>query len=92
MNGLLETLRYAQVSISMLEVALLAAVLVLAMIFRASRIGVMAAFLFVLRWGWSFIRGHYGSGNLAYQYAYLAVGGIVIVLGVVSMVRQRDVG
>lgn len=92
MSGLWEALRFAQVNVSIIEVAVLAAILLLAVIFRATRIGMLAAFLFVLRWGWDFVRAHDGANHLASQYAYLAIGGILIVLGNISMVRQRDVG
>ena len=87
MRDFLEVVRHAQITMPSLEVMLLFILLSLTLLLRANRIGLVAAYLFVYRWGWIFFQESFGRDQLAFQYSYILMGGIVLVLSVISMFR-----
>lgn len=89
MNEFLQALQETSIRVSSMEVVLQLALLALAMVFRAFRIGMLAAYLFSLRWGWQFFESRLGGNDLVFRYGYMLFGGTIFVLGVIGMLRQR---
>jgi len=89
MNNFLQMLQETSIRVSSMEVVLQLALLALAMVFRAFRIGMLAAYLFSLRWGWQFFESRWGGNDLVLRYCYMLFGGAIFVLGVIGMMRQR---
>ncbi|MBU1695022.1 MAG: hypothetical protein KJ726_07325 [Verrucomicrobia bacterium] len=92
MNDFLQALQETSIRVSSMEVVLQLALLALAMVFRAFRIGMLAAYLFSLRWGWQFFETRLGSDDLVFRYGYLLCGGTILVLGIIGMLHQRGEG
>jgi hypothetical protein len=83
----LDTLRHTQVAAPSIEIIFLLALLAICLVFRATRIGLLVAYLFVYRWGWLFIAQTFGQEANTYLSGYAVFGVLVIALTVISMVR-----
>lgn len=91
MQEFLHVIRSAQVSAPSLELMLLLAVLALALVFRATRLGLFVAYIFVYRWGWLFFNETFGKDQRMYLQWYTVLGAVVAVLGIISLLTQdRD--
>jgi hypothetical protein len=77
----MELIQGATVSLPAVELSALILVLTLALMFRFSRSGIIAAYLFTYKRGWNFLTDH----NQGYLMCYLIFGVLVGVLGVISM-------
>lgn len=90
MHEFFHTLQTTQITTPSLELVLLMVLLTLTLVFKATRIGLMTAFLFVYRWGWIFFNETFGKEQMAYLYGYMLFGVIVAILSVVSMLRPSS--
>jgi len=79
------TLSHATLSLPAIEVVILIAIVAICLVFRLSRIGLVAAYLFTYRWGWMFFDDQ-PQGTLM---AYLIFGCLVGILTVVGMLTTE---
>jgi len=80
-------LQTTQITTPSLELMLLMVLLTITLVFKATRIGLMTAFLFVYRWGWIFFDKTFGREQMAFLYGYILFGAVVVILSVASMFR-----
>lgn len=90
MNELLEIIRQTNVPIPTLELLALLIILTVSLIFKATRIGLLMAYLFVFRWGWLFIHETFRGQHETFVISYLAFGALVTVLSVIMTIRSSD--
>ncbi|MBA4389299.1 MAG: hypothetical protein C0404_15110 [Verrucomicrobia bacterium] len=81
---LYEMLRKATLTLPALEVTLLVVIFAVCLVFRFSRVGLVAGYIFVYRWGWIFFADHEQS----FLVSYLVFGMVVGTLAVVQMMRS----
>ena len=89
-NEFFHIVRTTQVTTPTLELMLLMVLLTITLVFKATRLGLLTAFLFVYRWGWIFLNETFGREQMAFLYGYILFGAIVIILSVVNMLRPSD--
>jgi hypothetical protein len=90
MNEFLEIAKQTSVPIPTLEILALLVMLTISLIFKATRIGLLVAYLFVFRWGWLFIQETFQGPHDTLLFSYLAFGVLVTALSVVMMIRSSD--
>jgi len=81
--------REAEISAPSLEVLFLLVILSVCLLFKATRVGLLVAFLFVYRWGFLFFQENFTGDQYAFVYGYLVFGVLVVLLTIVSVYRQR---
>ena len=90
MREFIHILQTTQITTPSLELVLLMVLLTLTLVFKATRIGLLTAFLFVYRWGWIFFNDTFGKEQMTYLYGYMLFGVIVAILSVISMLRPSN--
>jgi hypothetical protein len=90
MNEYLEIAQQTNVPIPTLELLALLVMLTISLIFKATRVGLLVAYLFVFRWGWLFFRETFHDQHDSFLFSYLAFGVLVTALSVIMMVRSPD--
>ena len=90
MNEFVEIIKQTNVPIPTLELLALLVMLTISLIFKATRIGLLVAYLFVFRWGWLFFHETFLDQHESFLFSYLAFGALVTVLSVVMMFRSSD--
>ena len=86
MNGigpLIDTLSGASLTVSALELSLLMIILSACLVFRFSKTGLIAAYLFCYKLGWIVMSSH----SQSYMIGYLVFGVIVGVVTVIGMLK-----
>lgn len=81
------SMQNANLSLPALEVSLLLVVLTCCLVFRFSKTGLIASYIFSYRWGWLFFTDH----EQEYLLAYLVFGIVVGTLTVVQLMRAPAV-
>lgn len=89
MNEILEIAKQTNVPIPTLELLVLLIILAVSLVFKATRVGLLTAYLFVFRWGWLFIHETF-HGQYEALITYIAFGAAVTLLSVVMMIRSSD--
>jgi len=92
MNEFLQILKETEISAPPIEMLLLLGILSISLVFKASRVGLLAAFLFVFRWGYVFFKENFDGDQYSFVYGYILFGLIVVVLSIISMYRQKNEG
>jgi hypothetical protein len=90
MNEFLEIAKQTSVPIPTLELLALLVMLTISLVFKATRVGLLVAYLFVFRWGWLFIHETFGVKHDTFMISYLVFGAFVTALSVVMMIRSSD--
>lgn len=90
MNEFLEVAKQTSVPIPTLELLALLVILTVSLIFKATRIGLLMAYLFVFRWGWLFIHETFRGQHETFVISYLAFGALVTILSVIMTIRSSD--
>jgi hypothetical protein len=90
MNELLEAAKQTQVPIPTIELLLLLVILTISLIFKATRVGLLMAYLFVFRWGWLFFHETLQGQNQSFMIGYLAFGILVVLLSLIIMIGSND--
>ncbi len=85
-----ETVRHAQIVAPSMELMILLGILTVALVCRAVRIGLTAAYLFAFRWGWLFVSENLAKKDIVYLQAYVLLGVFVLVLGLIGMMRENS--
>lgn len=86
----IDTVRHTQIAAPSLELMLLLGILTIALIFRAVRVGLTAAYLFTFRWGWLFISETLAKKDAVFMQVYIFLGVIVFILGLIGMMRENS--
>jgi len=89
MNELLEIINQTNVPIPTLELLALLVILTISLIFKATRTGLLTAYLFVFRWGWLFIHETFRD-QYETMVTYIVFGAVVVLLSVIIMLRSSD--
>ena len=76
--------RAATITLPAAELSLLLIVLSFCLVLKFCRVGLIAAYLFLYRWGWMF----FISARERYQVAYLVFGAVVGLLTVIGMLQS----
>ena len=84
MKEITEALGAMTISLPALELGILITVMALCLVLKLSRTGLMASYILVYRWGWSFCVSH----EPQYLMGYLVFGCLVGVLTVVGMLKS----
>ncbi len=84
MKEFIDTLGGMTIILPALELAILIGVMALALVFKFTRVGLVASYLFVYRWGWGFCM----HNEPQYLLGYLIFGCLVGVLTVVGMLKS----
>jgi uncharacterized membrane protein (DUF441 family) len=79
-GDILKTLGETNMSMPSGEVVILLALLVMCLLTKASRTGLIVAYLFVFRWGWIFLRENFEYAEYATMFRGYVVLGILIPL------------
>ena len=82
----------AKLSISLVELTLLLVVLTFCLLFRFARIGLLAAYLFIYRWGWIFCKqDFFDNPNIQnlFTTAYIIFGIMVFSFAIAGMACQK---
>jgi hypothetical protein len=90
MNELFQTVQQTQVPIPTIELLLLLIVLTVSLVFKSTRIGLLAAYVFVYRWGWLFFRETFHGQNDLFLFGYLIFGALVILLSIILMLYPGE--
>lgn len=85
----IDTVRHAQIVAPSLELMLLLGLLMIALVFRAVRVGLTIAYLFAFRWGWLFVNETLAKKDALFMQAYVFLGITVLVLGVIGMMHEN---
>ena len=83
---MLNLLSSATIPLPALEVVALLVLLSACLLFRTTRIGLLAAYIVVYRWGFLFFMNNAQSSLVA----YMIFGGFVAVLTVIGMLHKPD--
>ena len=67
------------------EMLLLLVIMTICMLFRAVRIGLFVAFLFVYRWGWFFFRETFSEAQFGFFVLYCIFGFVALALAGIRM-------
>lgn len=89
MNEFLNVLKATQVPIPSLELLLLLGIMAIALVFRAARLGLFGAYLFVFRWGYLFFNHTFPGDQKGYVLGYVIFGGITLLLSIISMLLKE---
>ena len=87
MNSILSVLSHTEVNMASYEVMLQLVILTGCLLFRASRLGLIAAYIFAYRWGWLVFERSFGTEQPAFIYGYMVFGFLTLILAVLSMWR-----
>ena len=90
MNEFMDVVKSTSVPIPTLELLALLIMLAISLVFKATRVGLLLAYLFVFRWGWLFIHATFGVKHDTFMISYLVFGAFVTALSVVMMFRSTD--
>ncbi len=90
MINIVNALAQTDCSLPAYEVMILLMVLTVCLLMRASRIGLVAAYLFAYRWGWLLFDSTFARTQMGYVYGYLVFGIIALILAVFSMWAPTD--
>ncbi len=90
MTEFFDSVRTAQVTAPALELVLALVMLAACLIFKATRTGLLVAFLFVYRWGWLFIEETFVDQWPWILFGYVASGALLVALSVLGMLRHSD--
>lgn len=88
LSEVIKILEGATVTLPVLEIASLTLIVSLCLVFRYNRTGLITAYLFAYRWGWPFFHGQSQQALMAYMW----FGGAVVLLTVISMLRDSNTG
>lgn len=86
MTEIFHVLRTATLTLSVSELCVLLLILVVCLLKGFSRVGLLAAYLFLYRWVWPFFAGQ----DPRYLIAYAITGAVVGIIGILGMMRQRS--
>ena len=86
MPGFFSVMKNATVTLPVIEIGALIVALSLCLVFRTSRTGLVIAYLFAYRWGWSFFL----KQDKVFFTAYLVLGVVVGILTVLGMLQSRQ--
>lgn len=89
MNDFWQILRATEVPIPSLELLLLLAVMAVALVFRAARLGLFGAYLFVFRWGYLFFEQTFPGDQQGYVIGYVIFGGVTLLLSIISLLLKE---
>jgi len=82
---LIQTLSSSYISLPTGEMMILLVVMVLCLLTRATRIGLLTAYFFVFRWGWIFFKENYGDLSNNLFLGYVVLGLMVPVLAIIRL-------
>ena len=74
----------ATITLPVVEVCALLSLLSVCLVFKCTKVGLVAAYLFIYRWGWLFLTG--GGDN--FLLSYLILGSVVAILTVIGMLTS----
>lgn len=84
-KDLVQTLMSSYISLPTGEMMILLIVLVLCLLTKATRIGLLTAYFFVFRWGWIFFRNNYGDLTNNLFLAYVILGSLIPLLAIIRL-------
>ncbi|MFC1496849.1 hypothetical protein ACFLS1_00060 [Verrucomicrobiota bacterium] len=76
----------ANLTLPALEISILLMILALCLVCRYNRVGLIAAYLFAYKWGWTLFIGQ----NQSFLLAYLLFGCIVGILTAIGLLRSSS--
>ena len=80
-----EALRGTTLTVPALEVAVMLVILTFCLLFRAPRVGLLAAFLFTYRLGWMFMQVSFAKAQHLFIVGYLVFGIVAAILFLYTM-------
>ncbi len=86
MKEAIQLIQSSEISLPALEVVLLISLMSLSLVLRYNRCGMIAAYLFVYRWGWMIV----AKLPEEVYFAYIGFGVLVGALSVVGMLSDRN--
>lgn len=87
LKGLLLPFLNEQVSIPAFELFILLIIVSVCLLFRATKIGLLLTYIFIMHLTWNFVMLNL---SLASQIAYFMLGGLVLTMGVISVIRDSQ--
>jgi hypothetical protein len=90
MNELLQIAQKTPVPIPTIELLVLLIILTVSLVFKATRVGLLTAYIFVFRWGWLFFRETFHGQNESFLFGYLTFGALVILLSAIAWLKSSD--
>ena len=84
-TGFIQTLSSSYISLPTGEMMILLIVMVLCLLTRATRIGLLTAYFFVFRWGWIFFKANYGNLTNKLFLGYVILGLMVPILAIIRL-------
>ncbi len=89
MIDILQVIYSAQISAPSYEVMILLLVLTICLLLRATKTGLLAAYLFTYRWVWLMFERSFGPNQMIFLYGFLIFGFVVLILALISMLTQN---
>jgi len=86
MQEFLEALMKATITIPAIEMVLIIAILIICLLMRMPRAGLVTAYLFCYYWGWNFFQ----SQDPIALIAYLGLGALIPLLAVIGMLSAAE--
>ena len=86
LSEILSSARHATLSLPAMELLLLLILLSFCLVMRYNKIGLVTAYLFSYKWGWTLFSG---IANQQHLFAYLVFGSLVGVLATIGMLRSH---
>ncbi len=86
MEDFLMALMNATITLPAIEVVLMIGILIVCLLMRLARVGLVTAYLFCCYWGWNFFE----TQDTVTLGAYLGLGALIPLLAVIGMVSSPD--
>jgi len=87
LKGLQLPILHELVSIPALELFILLIIVSFCLLFRATKLGLLLTYIFIMHLTWNFVMLNL---SLASQIAYFMLGGLVLTMGLISVIRDYE--
>jgi hypothetical protein len=87
LNGLPLPIFSEQISIPAIELFILLLIISICLLFRSTKLGLLLTYIFVMHLTWNFVMLNL---SIASQIAYFLLGGLVLIMGLISVIRDSQ--
>ncbi|MEI7851526.1 MAG: hypothetical protein WCH86_06795 [Kiritimatiellales bacterium] len=87
LKGLMLPFLNERVSIPALELFILLIIVSICLLFRATKVGLLLTYIFIMHLTWNFVMLNL---SLTSQVAYFLLGSLVLIMGLISVVRDSQ--
>jgi hypothetical protein len=84
LSELFNIIQHATLPLPAIEVSMLLAILTACLLFRFTKMGLVAAYLFTYRWGWLILTEQPDADYLVYYLVFGVAAGILTVIGMLN--------